>query len=71
MKRYINFRIIISEGDFAMTIEEKALMIEKYCDSIDECSECAIRNSKFTCYGQYDLYPEEIEKNYNIIYGNE
>ena len=53
-----------------MTIEEKALMIEKYCDSIDECSECAIRNSKFTCYGQYDLYPEEIEKNYNIIYGN-
>ena len=71
MKKYINFRIIISEGDFAMTIEEKALMIEKYCDSIDECSECAIRNSKFTCYGQYDLYPEEIEKNYNIIYGNE
>ena len=53
-----------------MTVEEKALMIEKYCDSIDDCSECAIRNSKFTCYGQYDLYPEEIEKNYNIIYGN-
>ena len=53
-----------------MTIEEKALMIEKYCDSIDECSECAIRNSKFTCYGQYDLYPEEIEKNYETIFGN-
>ena len=53
-----------------MTIKEKALMIEKYCDSIDDCSKCAIRNSNFTCYGLYDLFPEVIEKNYNIIYGN-
>ena len=58
-------------GGFAMTIEEKAIEIEIYCDSIDDCSECAIRNSKFTCYSQYDEFPEEIEKNYDIIFGNE
>ena len=53
-----------------MTIEEKAIEIEKYCDSIDDCSECAIRNSDFTCYGLYDVFPEVIEKNYEIIFGN-
>ena len=53
-----------------MTIEEKAIEIEKYCDSIDDCSECAIRNSNFTCYSLYDLFPEVIEKNYEIIFGN-
>ena len=52
-----------------MTIEEKAIEIEKYCDSIDDCSECAIRNSNFTCYSLYDLFPEVIEKNYEIIFG--
>ena len=54
-----------------MTIEEKSIEIEKYCDSIDDCSECAIRNSNFTCYSLYDLFPEEIEKNYEIIFGNQ
>ena len=53
-----------------MTIEEKARMIEKYCDSITDCSECAIRDNEFTCYGRYDEFPEEIEKNYEIIFGN-
>ena len=53
-----------------MTIEEKARMIEKYCDSITDCSECAIRDNEFTCYGKYDEFPEEIEKNYEIIFGN-
>lgn len=53
-----------------MTIEEKARMIEKYCDSITDCSECAIRDNVFTCYGNYDVFPEEIEKNYEIIFGN-
>lgn len=53
-----------------MTIEEKAIEIEKYCDSIDDCSECAIRNSNFTCYSLYDVFPEVIEKNYEIIFGN-
>lgn len=54
-----------------MTIEEKARMIEKYCDSITDCSECAIKDNAFTCYGKYDEFPEEIEKNYDIIFGNE
>ena len=53
-----------------MTIEEKARMIEKYCDSITNCSECAIKDNEFTCYGKYDEFPEEIEKNYEIIFGN-
>ena len=53
-----------------MTIEEKARMIEKHCDSITDCSECAIKDNVFTCYGKYDEFPEEIEKNYNIIFGN-
>ena len=42
-----------------MTIEEKARMIEKHCDSITDCSECAIRDNEFTCYGKYDEFPEE------------
>ena len=54
-----------------MTIEEKAIEIEKYCDSIDDCNECAIKNSNFTCYSLYDVFPEEIEKNYEIIFGNQ
>lgn len=53
-----------------MTVEEKARMIEKYCDSITDCSECAIKDNVFTCYGKYDEFPEEIEKNYEIIFGN-
>ena len=56
-----------------MTVKEKALMIEKYCDSIDDCSECAINNSEdgsFVCFGKWDEYPNEIEKNYEIIFGN-
>ena len=55
-----------------MTIEEKAIEIEKYCDSIDGCSECAINNSEdgsFVCYSKWDEYPNEIEKNYEIIFG--
>ena len=53
-----------------MTIEEKARMIEKYCDSITDCSECAIKDNVLTCYGKYDEFPEEIDKNYEIIFGN-
>ena len=56
-----------------MTIEEKAIEIEKYCDSINDCSECAINNSEngsFICYSKWDEYPNEIEKNYEIIFGN-
>ena len=56
-----------------MTIEEKAIEIEKYCDSIDDCSECAINNSEngsFICYSKWDEYPNDIEKNYEIVFGN-
>ena len=56
-----------------MTVEEKAKMIEKHCNSIDDCSECAINNSEdgsFVCYSKWDEYPNEIEKNYEIIFGN-
>ena len=56
-----------------MTIEEKAIEIEKYCDSINDCSECAINNSEngsFICYSKWDEYPNDIERNYEIIFGN-
>ena len=56
-----------------MTIEEKAIEIEKYCDSIDDCSECAINNSEngsFICYSKWDEYPNDIERNYDIVFGN-
>ena len=55
-----------------MTIEEKAIEIEKYCDSINDCSECAINNSEngsFICYSKWDEYPNDIERNYEIIFG--
>ena len=56
-----------------MTVEEKAIEIEKYCDSIDDCSECAINNSEngsFICYSKWDEYPNDIERNYEIVFGN-
>ena len=56
-----------------MTIEEKAIEIEKYCDSINDCSECAINNSEngsFICYSKWDEYPNDIERNYEIVFGN-
>ena len=55
-----------------MTVKEKAKKIEKYCKSINDCSECAINNSEngsFICYSKWDEYPNEIEKNYEIIFG--
>ena len=56
-----------------MTIEEKAIEIEKYCDSINDCRECAINNSEngsFICYSKWDEYPNDIERNYEIVFGN-
>ena len=56
-----------------MTVKEKAIEIEKYCDSIDDCSECAINNSEngsFICYSKWDEYPNDIDRNYEIIFGN-
>lgn len=55
-----------------MTIEEKAEKIKEYCNSIPSCSVCRIgsRNGRFTCYGNWEDYPNDIEKNYEIIFGN-
>ena len=55
-----------------MTIEEKAKKIEKYCDSMPSCYECPIgsKDGPFICYSYWDKYPNVIEKNYEIIFGN-
>lgn len=55
-----------------MTVEEKAKKIEEYCDSIPSCSVCPIcgKYMSFTCYSNCDEYPDVIEKNYDIIFGN-
>ena len=53
-----------------MTIEEKAKKIEKYCDSFENCSSCPLRDNGFTCYSFYNMFPEVIERNYEIIFGN-
>ena len=54
-----------------MTIEEKAKKIEEYCDSNPSCSVCRIgsKNGSFTCYSDSEDYPNDIEKNYDIIFG--
>ena len=55
-----------------MTIEEKAIKIEKYCDSMHSCYECPIgsKDGPFICYSYWDEYHNVIEKNYEIIFGN-
>lgn len=55
-----------------MTIEEKAKKIEKYCDSMPSCSACPIgsKDGIFMCYSDWESYPNTIEKNYEIIFGN-
>lgn len=53
-----------------MTIEEKAEKIKEYCDSNPSCSVCRIgsKNGRFTCYSDWEDYPNDIEKNYEIIF---
>lgn len=55
-----------------MTIEEKAKMIEKHCDSMPSCSACPIgsKDGSFVCFSDWEDYPNDIEKNYEIIFGN-
>ena len=55
-----------------MTIEEKARMIEKHCDSMPSCSACPIgsKDGSFVCFSDWEDYPNDIEKNYEIIFGN-
>ena len=54
-----------------MTIEEKAEKIKEYCDSIPSCSVCCIgsKNGSFTCFSDWEDCPNDIEKNYDIIFG--
>lgn len=54
-----------------MTIEEKAEKIKEYCYSMPSCSACSIgiKNGSFTCYRDWDVYPNVIERNYDIIFG--
>ena len=55
-----------------MTVKEKAKKIEKYCKSMPSCSACPIgsKDGICVCYSYWDEYPNEIEKNYEIIFGN-
>ena len=55
-----------------MTIKEKAKKIEKYCKSMPSCSACPIgsKDGIFVCYSYCDEFPNDIEKNYEIIFGN-
>lgn len=55
-----------------MTIEEKAIEIEKYCRSTPSCSACRIgsKDGIFVCYSDWETYPNIIERNYDIIFGN-
>ena len=55
-----------------MTIEEKARMIEKHCDSMPSCSACPIgsKDGSFVCFSDWEDNPNAIEKNYEIIFGN-
>lgn len=51
-----------------MTIEEKRLAIDTYCDSLDSCDECPLYDLSGDCI---DGNREEIiDRNYNIIFGD-
>ena len=54
-----------------MTIEEKANAIKKYCKGTTCAGGCPVHNIEHnTCFKEYKLYPNEIERNYNIIFGS-
>ena len=56
-----------------MTIEEKAQRIKDHCLSIESrCDGCELQGAlQKTCYERCDIYPEEIERNYRILFGEE
>lgn len=56
-----------------MTIEEKAQRIKDHCLSIESgCDGCKLQGAlQKTCYERCDIYPEEIERNYRILFGEE
>lgn len=54
-----------------MTIEEKANAIKKYCNGTTCTGGCPLYNiERNTCFEEYKLHPNEIERNYNIIFGS-
>ena len=54
-----------------MTIEEKANAVKKYCNGTTCTGGCPLNNiERNTCFEEYKLYPNEIERNYNIIFGS-
>ena len=54
-----------------MTIEEKANAIKKYCNGTTCTGGCPLNNiERNTCFEEYKLHPNEIERNYNIIFGS-
>ena len=54
-----------------MTIEEKANAIKKYCNGTTCTGGCPLSNiERNTCFEEYKLHPNEIERNYNIIFGS-
>lgn len=56
-----------------MTIEEKAQRVKDHCLSIESgCDGCKLQGAlQKTCYERCDIYPEEIERNYRILFGEE
>ena len=54
-----------------MTIEGKANAIKKYCNGTTCTGGCPLYNiERNTCFEEYKLHPNEIERNYNIIFGS-
>lgn len=54
-----------------MTIEEKAKAIKKYCNGTS-CIKCPLHNiERSTCFNEYKLHPNEVERNYNLIFGSD
>lgn len=57
-----------------MTIEQKAQKIREHCLSIESgCDGCKLYDisPKNTCSERWDIYPEVIERNYQILFGEE
>lgn len=54
-----------------MTIEEKARALKEYCSGMSSCFGCPVKHTLLnTCYEGYRKYPNEVERNYNIIFGS-
>lgn len=58
-----------------MTVEEKAGVLRTYCASRIGCAGCPLAldsiHHKHTCYSFWYKFPEDIERNYDLIFGND